>query len=96
AGLWGLLTVLAAVPGTWPGSSGVDAVLGVVGAVAAVAQPVLVVAWVLAVPWSRGHRGLSYALTGAELADARDGADREAGAGPGAGEVGGRARDRVG
>lgn len=96
AGLWGLLTVLAAVPGTWPGSSGVDAVLGVVGAVAAFAQPVLVVAWVLAVPWSRGHRGLSFALTGAELADARDGADRATGAGPGADDVGGRARDRVG
>src|SRR6478736_5103092 len=90
AGLWGLLTVLAGLPDAWPGGAGAGAggVIGVVGAVAAVAQPVLVVAWVLAVPWSRGHRGLSYALTGAELADARDGAGRAAGPGPGAGEVG--------
>lgn len=94
AGLWGLLTVLAAVPGAWAGSSGVDTALDVVGAAAAFAQPALVVVWVLTVPWSRGHRGLSYALTGAELADARDdGAGRPAGAGPGTGE---RARDRVG
>jgi len=98
AGLWGLLTVLAGLPDAWPGGAGAGAagVIGVVGAVAAVAQPVLVVAWVLAVPWSRGHRGLSYALTGAELADARDGAGRAAGPGPGGGEVGVRPGDRLG
>ncbi|WP_203667329.1 VanZ family protein [Cellulomonas pakistanensis] len=67
AGLWGLLQVLASLP--VPGLDG-DGVV-VVAAVAAVAQPALVVASVLAVPWSRGRRGLSYALTGAELVDAR-------------------------
>jgi len=58
AGLWGLLVVLTDVPGT-PG------VLGL-------AQVALVLTTVLAVPWSRGHRGLSFALTGAVLVDARE------------------------
>lgn len=66
-GLWGLLQVLAALPGQ--GSGGGAA--GAVAVVAAVAQPVLVVASALAVPWSRGHRGLSYAVARAELVDAR-------------------------
>lgn len=93
AGLWGLLTVLAALPGTWPGGASGPGpardVVDVAGAVAAFAQPVLVAVWVLSVPWSRGHRGLSYALTGAELADARD-------TGAGSAAPGGLARDRVG
>jgi len=93
AGLWGLLTVLAALPGAWPGGgapgAGAPDVVDVVGAVAAAVQPVLVAVWVLSVPWSRGHRGLSYALTGAELADARD-------TGAGSAAPDDLARDRVG
>ncbi|MCG7288424.1 hypothetical protein MHY85_20960, partial [Cellulomonas sp. ACRRI] len=81
------------LPGAWPGGASgpgvVRDVVDVAGAVAAFAQPVLVAVWVLSVPWSRGHRGLSYALTGAGLADARD-----TGAGSAAPE--GLARDRVG
>ncbi len=63
-GLWGLLTVLAAVPAT-AGAAGL-------------ALPVVVLGSLLAVPWTRGHRGLSSVLTGAELVDARAGAPADA------------------
>uniref|UniRef100_UPI001E5CA75F hypothetical protein n=1 Tax=Cellulomonas hominis TaxID=156981 RepID=UPI001E5CA75F len=87
----GLLTVLAALPGAWPGGGapGAPDVVDVVGAAAAAVQPVLVAVWVLSVPWTRGHRGLSYALAGAELADARD-------TGAGSAAPDDLARDRVG
>lgn len=57
AGMYGLLTLLGALPAT-EGVSGLEVLFGLVT--------------VLAVPWSVGHRGLSFALTGAVLVDARD------------------------
>lgn len=56
-GLWGLLSVLATAPLDVPPSG--------------LLLPVVVVVSLAAVPVTRGHRGLSCALTGAELVDAR-------------------------
>ncbi|HWK90827.1 MAG TPA: VanZ family protein [Luteimicrobium sp.] len=62
-GLWGLCVVLQSLPATWDAS-------GVVGAARA-AEVVLAVGAVVAVPLTRGKRGLSGVVSGAVVRDVR-------------------------
>lgn len=64
----GALGLLADLP------TGVPAALAVVGDVAAPVAWLFAVVSVAAVPFTRGRRGLSGAVTGAEVVDAREAA----------------------
>ncbi|PTU55729.1 VanZ family protein [Sphaerisporangium cinnabarinum] len=64
--LWGALGLLSDLP------AGVPAAVGVAASVAAPLAALFAVVSVVAVPFTRGRRGLSGAVSGAELVDARE------------------------